>query len=135
MNLAKQKKTQQFCMKLNSSFLAKYNWDLNLPVEEARKTPGVIISLADSQILTWINELNGTEDFDEKAKAIKREIKQIKKEKSSKENKKRIKDLYSNLYKIQLFHFELKRNLFYLHCCILLIQLVNIVRNNQNDWF
>jgi predicted DNA-binding protein len=101
MKLAKQKKTQQFCMKLNSSFLAKYNWDLTLPVEEARKTPGVIISLADSQILTWINELNGTEDFDEKAKAIKREIKQIKKEKSSKENKKRIKDLYSNLYKLQ----------------------------------
>ena len=101
MKLAKQQKTQQFCMKLNSSFLAKYNWDLTLPVEEARKTPGVIISLADSQILTWINELNGTEDFDDKAKAIKKEIKQIKKEKSSKENKKRIKDLYSNLYKIQ----------------------------------
>ena len=82
MKLAKQQKTQQFCMKLNSSFLAKHNWDLTLPVEEARKTPGVIISLADSQILTWINELNGTENFDDKAKAIKREIKQIKKEKS-----------------------------------------------------
>ena len=99
--MAKAQKTQQFCMKLNSSFLAKYNWDLTLSVEEARKTPGVVISLADSQILTWINELNGTENYDEVAKEIKREIKQIKREKNTKENKQKIKELYEKLYKVQ----------------------------------
>ena len=67
---------------------------MTLPVEEARKTPGVVISLADSQILTWINELNGTEDYDEVAKGIKKEIKAIKKEKSTQENKEKIQALY-----------------------------------------
>lgn len=81
--------------------MEKYNWDLNLPIEEARKTPGVVISLADSQILTWINELNGTEDYDKKAKEIKSEIKLIKKEKTTPENKMKIKDLYQQLYKLQ----------------------------------
>lgn len=81
--------------------MEKYNWDLNLPIEEARKTPGVVISLADSQILTWINELNGTEDYDKKAKEIKSEIKLIKKEKTTPENKTKIKDLYHQLYKLQ----------------------------------
>ena len=57
--------------------------------------------MADSQILTWINELNGTEDYDEVAKGIKKEIKAIKKEKSTKENKEKIKALYEKLYKLQ----------------------------------
>lgn len=72
-----------------------------MPIEEARKTPGVVISLADSQILTWINELNGTEDYDEKAKEIKSKIKLIKKEKTTPDNKNKIKDLYQQLYKLQ----------------------------------
>lgn len=99
--MAKQIKTQQFCLKLNSSFLAKHNWNLTLPIEEARKTPGVVISLADSQILTWINELNGTEDYDELAKGIKKEIKLIKNQKSTKENKLKVKELYRELYQLQ----------------------------------
>lgn len=72
-----------------------------MPIEEARKTPGVVISLADSQILTWINELNGTENYDEKAKEIKSKIKLIKKEKTTPDNKTKIKDLYQQLYKLQ----------------------------------
>lgn len=99
--MAKQQKTQQYCLKLNTSFLAKHNWDLKLPIEEARKTPGVVISLADSQILTWINELNGTEDYDFQAKELKKEIKFLKTQKSSRENKKKINDLYKKLYALQ----------------------------------
>lgn len=72
-----------------------------MPIEEARKTPGVVISLADSQILTWINELNGTENYDEKAKEIKSKIRLIKKEKTTPDNKTKIKDLYQQLYKLQ----------------------------------
>ena len=99
--MAKQQKTQQFCLKLNSSFLAKHNWDLNLPIDEARRTPGVVISLADSQILTWINELNGTEDYDNQAKEIKKQIKFIKRQKTTRENKQKIKQLYQDLYNLQ----------------------------------
>ena len=99
--MSKQQKVQQFCLKLNSSFLAKHNWNLTLSVDEARRTPGVVVALADSQILTWINELNGTEDYDYKAKCIKKEIKDLKRQKSSRENKIAIRKLYQELYKVQ----------------------------------
>ena len=94
--MAKQQKTQQYCLKLHSSFLAKYNWDLKLPIEEARQAPGVVISLADSQILTWINELNGTENYDSIAKTIRKIIKELK---NKKINEEKIKELYRDLYK------------------------------------
>lgn len=99
--MAKQQKTQQFCFKLHSSFLAKHNWDITLPVERARRTPGVVVSLADSQILTWINELNGTENYDSIAQEIKKEIKFLKRQKSSSETKAQIRDLYKRLYDVQ----------------------------------
>ena len=79
--MAKQQKTQQYCLKLHSSFLAKYNWDLKLPIEKARQAPGVVISLADSQILTWINVLNGTENYKSIAKTIRKIIKELKNKK------------------------------------------------------
>ena len=47
-------------------------------MEEARKNDEVI-SLADSQILRWIDELNGTVDADTKAREIKAEIKKVRK--------------------------------------------------------
>ena len=68
--LAKQQKTQQYIYKINSSLLKQNNWELELSLSDARKIPGVVVSLADSQILTWINELNGTEDYDSRAKQI-----------------------------------------------------------------
>lgn len=99
--MAKQKTTQQFVFKINSTLLAKNNWDLTLPLERARKVPGLVVSLADSQILTWINQLNGTSDYDSKAKNIKKEIKLLKKQPNSQENKKNIREKYKELYNLQ----------------------------------
>lgn len=99
--MAKQKTTQQFVLKINSTLLAKNNWDLILPLERARKVPGLVVSLGDSQILTWINQLNGTIDYDIEAKRIKKEIKYLKKQPNCKENKKKIAELYKNLYDLQ----------------------------------
>ena len=61
----------------------------------------MVVSLADSQVLSWINELNGTEDYDVQAKDIRRQIKDVKKMPSTKNNKRRIADLYEQLYRIQ----------------------------------
>lgn len=71
-----------------------------MPLEEARRNDE-IISLASSQILRWIDELNGNEDSEEKAKAIKAEIKLLRNEKSSIQNKRKIRALYSDLDKLQ----------------------------------
>jgi len=99
--LAKQNKLPQYIYKINSTLLEMNNWNLNLPLNRARKIPGLVVSLADSQILSWINELNGTEDYDIQAKAIKRQLKDIKKQPSSRENKLKIGNLYEQLYRLQ----------------------------------
>lgn len=80
--------------------MRKERWKLTLPINEARRNEEVI-SLADSQILRWIDELNGIVDADVKAKEIKQQIKQIKKEPSGAQNKRKIKQLYSDLDALQ----------------------------------
>lgn len=99
--MSKQQKLQQYIYKLDSSLLELKRWDLNLPLEQARKMEGVVVALADSQILSWINEINGTEDYDVKARDIKRQIKFIKKQEVSVENKAKIVALYKELYRLQ----------------------------------
>lgn len=99
--MAKQQKIQQYIYKINSELLRQNNWDLDLPLSRARSIPGLVVSLADSQILSWINEINGTEDYDVQAKDIRRKIKEIKKQENSKENKEKISELYAELYRLQ----------------------------------
>ena len=99
--MAKQQKLQQYIFKISSNLLAKNNWDLSLPLQRARLVPGLVVSLADSQILTWIHEINGTEDYDDRAKMIKKEIKICKRDTNSKENRVKIKKLYADLYDLQ----------------------------------
>ena len=99
--MSKQKKLQQYIYKIDSNLLEKKKWDLQLSVEDARKLDGLIVALNDSQVLSWINELNGTQDYDEKAKKIQKEIREKKKEPTSKENKTDIAQLYKELYELQ----------------------------------
>lgn len=99
--LSKQQKLQQYIYKLDSSLLELKHWDLKLPLEQARKMEGVVVALADSQILSWINEINGTQDYDIKAKEVKRQIKFIKKQEVSAENRAKISELYKELYRLQ----------------------------------
>ena len=99
--MAKQKKLQQYIFKINSTLLRKNDWNLTLPLNRARNTTGLVVALADSQILSWINELNGTEDYDVQAKEIKRQIKEVKKQPVSRSNKTKIANLYKQLYRLQ----------------------------------
>lgn len=71
-----------------------------LPIEEARRNDEVI-SLADSQVLRWIDALNGVTDSDVKAKNIKEEIRRVKKEENNVKNRRLIKQLYAELDQLQ----------------------------------
>ncbi len=98
--MAKQQACQKFIFKIHSSRLRRSRWKLDLPLNEARRN-NEVISLADSQVLRWIDELNGVVDADAQAREIKRRIRQIKKEPNSPANKKEIRQLYTNLDKLQ----------------------------------
>lgn len=75
-------------------------WKLSLPLDEARRNDE-IISLADSQMLRWIDELNGITDADEKAREIKSEIRRLKKEPNNTATKRAIRKQYADLDKLQ----------------------------------
>ena len=99
--MSKQQKLQQYIYKLDSSLLELKHWDLKLPLEQARKMDGVVVALADSQILSWINEINETQDYDVKAREVKKQIKFLKKQEVTAANKSKISELYKELYRLQ----------------------------------
>ena len=95
-----QSECQRYIMKIHSSRLRNAKWKLTLPLDEAKRNDE-IISLASSQVLRWIDELNGLSDADATAKQIKSKIKELKREKSSAVNRKKIRQLYSELDALQ----------------------------------
>lgn len=98
--ISKQLSCQKYILKINSSRLRRERWNLTLPIDEARRNEEVI-SLADSQVLRWIDELNGIEGADQKAKEIKSQIKALRKEPVNTQNKRKMRQLYSDLDNLQ----------------------------------
>ena len=92
---------QKFIYKLPSERLRKADWNLNLPLEDAIKNKNDIVALSDSQLLRWIDEINGMEDTKEKIVEIKQQIKYCKKQTKSNETKRMVKELYDELYNLQ----------------------------------
>ena len=99
-NISKQQSCQKFIYKIHSARLRKARWNLTLPISEARRNDEVI-SLSDSQMLRFIDKLNGIENGDAIAKGIKNEIKMLRKEPNSLQNRRKIKKLYEKLDEIQ----------------------------------
>ena len=99
--MAKSQKNQTFVLKINTGYLSKNNWHLTFKLNEIRKQPQLVVSLGSSQVLRWMPELTGKPDADEKASQIKQEIKHLKNQGNSLENKKRISQKYDELYELQ----------------------------------
>ena len=99
--MAKSQKNQTFVLKLNTGYLSKHNWDLTLKLSEIRKQPQLVVSLGSSQVLRWMPELTGEPDRDAEATRIKQEIKYLKTQGNSPENKRRISNKYDELYELQ----------------------------------
>lgn len=99
--MAKQQTCHKYVYKIHSTRLRKAKWDLTLPLKEARKNNGDVIALSDSQVLRWIDELNGNTDVDATAKYLKSEIKRLKHLPKDPKLKRLIVGLYDKLYSIQ----------------------------------
>lgn len=55
------------------------------------------MTLTESQVMRWIDELNGISDVDEKVTDIKKQIRALRKESVTADNKKALRSLYANL--------------------------------------
>ena len=69
-----------------------------MPLKEARKSVNAIVTVNDSQVLRWIEELNGTQDVEIRAKEIREKINILK---AKNGNKREIAALYDQLYQLQ----------------------------------
>lgn len=98
--MAKQQVLQKYVLKINSTKLRKSKWSINIPLAEARKNDE-LISIGDSQVLRWIDELNGVTDAEDRARDIRRQIKEICKKENTPQNRHAIRDLYADLDRVQ----------------------------------
>ena len=99
--MAKSQKNQTFVLKLNTGYLSKHNWDLTFKLSDIRRQPQLVVSLGSSQVLRWMPELTGESDMDIEATRVKQEIKYLKTQGNSFENKKMISKKYDELYELQ----------------------------------
>ena len=88
--MAKSQKNQTFVLKVNTGYLSKNNWHLTFKLSEIRKQPQLVVSLGSSQVLRWMPELTGRPDADIVASQIKQDIKYLKKQENSLENKRKL---------------------------------------------
>ena len=58
-------RNQRYVLKLSSTRLKQSGWNLTLRLSEARKK-GEVVGLGESQLLRWLDELNGIENCEEK---------------------------------------------------------------------
>lgn len=99
--MAKSQKNQVFVLKIHTGYLSKNNWHLTFKLGEIRKQPQLVVSLGSSQVLRWMPELTGRLDADAQASQVKQDIKYLKKQGNSPENKKKISQKYDELYELQ----------------------------------
>lgn len=94
--MAKSQKNQTFVLKINTGYLSRHNWNLNLKLSEIRKQSQLVVSLGSSQVLRWIEK----EGNDAIATDIKQQIKNEKKL-GNNADKQKISRLYDQLYATQ----------------------------------
>lgn len=92
---------QKYIYKLNSTYLDMNDYDINIKLNDAAKNSEVVISVGHSQLIKWIEDLTGTEKNYIYAENLRKEIRALKKQDSTKENKQQIKKMYDDLYKLQ----------------------------------
>ena len=94
--ISKQLTCQRFIFKIHSTRLRDAKWNLELPLTEARANREVV-SLGDSQMLRFIDELNGVTGVDDAARDKKAQIRRIRREPDSLQNRRKIRKLYDEL--------------------------------------
>lgn len=98
-----QKACHKLIYKLHTSQLKKAKWNLSLDLKQAmRDYPDCVVALNDSQILRWIDEINGVGDITSKVNYLYRQIRAEKKKPRSRSTQLAVRNMYDTLYDLQL---------------------------------
>lgn len=114
--MAKHFTSQRYVYKLHSARLRRANWSLQLTINQARENRE-LIALSDSQIMRFIDELNGIASSGDRIAAIRAQIKLLKSEKNLAISRPKIKKLYQ-----ELDHCQFKKD------------YVCVIMDNNNDY-
>ena len=98
--MSKHLTSQRYVYKIHSSRLRRAKWNLQLTVNQARENKE-LIALSESQMMRFIDELNGITNPELHISDIKSQIKRLKFEKNLSISRPKIKKLYEELDKYQ----------------------------------
>lgn len=98
--ISNQLSPQRRIFKINSRRLRNAKWNLSLSLHEARKN-GELVAFSDSQILRWLDELNGVDGSFENTRRIQMDIRALRREPNEIKNKRRIAELYNELERLE----------------------------------
>ncbi|MCD8291183.1 MAG: hypothetical protein LUC91_06750 [Prevotella sp.] len=97
-----QKNCLKMVYKIHSKELKTAKWNLKRPLSLAMESyPESIVSIGDSQVLRFIDELNGVTNVNDKVREIQKKIRVAKSRPRTRETKKLIKEYYNALYNLQ----------------------------------
>ena len=94
--MSKNNTLQRYIYKIHSSRIIRENYNINMTLQQA-KDNDEIIGISESQIIRYIDYLNGFEDVSERISDIKNQLKHLKKSTNILKTKPLIKKLYSQL--------------------------------------
>ena len=97
--MAKQLTSQRYILKIHTGRLKKSKWKIKLTVDEARRNQE-LIALADSQVLRFIDQINGLENNEEKVHEVKKELKELRDNPEKHNTYKQIKNKQDELDKL-----------------------------------
>lgn len=104
-------RNQRYIFKLSSSYLRRCGWQLSMTISEGQKT-NQVVALGESQLLRWLDELNGIEDCERKINKIHIQIEEYREQYKTDDN---IRPVLRSLYQ-QLDHYQFKKD----YCCVVI---------------
>lgn len=104
-------RNQRYIFKVSSSYLRRCGWQLSMTIREGQKL-NQVVALGESQLLRWIDELNGIEDCENKINKIHAQIEDYRNQLRTDVN---IRPVLKSLYQ-QLDHYQFKKD----YCCVVI---------------
>ena len=96
----KRRSFQRLIYKINTTMLRDAKWDLKIDLTWAIRN-GCVVSIGDSQMLRWIDEMNCVSEVDEKIAEIRKKIRLISKMEDNPQNRRDVKRLYRTMNLLQ----------------------------------
>ena len=98
-------RNQRYVFKIPSSHLRRSKWNLNLKLNEARRN-NELVSIGESQLIRWIDEINGIQNCENKLTEIKTNLENYKRQARTDSS---LRPVLKSLYQ-QLDHYQFKQD-------------------------